>query len=89
MQTYNQASWRLCINKQDVESCEEADKKERQDVCCKEQKGGSLTNKSQRKLLSYASVIPETYEENDNDRSQDNTHFDAQKFEKEEITEIK
>ena len=55
----------------------------------KEQKGGSLTNKSQRKLLSYASVMPETYEENDNDKSQDNTHFDAQKFEKEEITEIK
>lgn len=33
-------------------------------------------NKIQRKLRSYASVIPETYEDTDSDRSQDNTHFD-------------
>ena len=55
----------------------------------KDQKGGSLTNKNQRKLRSYASVIPEIYEESDSDRNGDYTHFDAHKFEKEEKAEIK
>ena len=55
----------------------------------KDQKGGSLTNKNQRKLRSYASVIPEIYEENDSDRNGDDTLFDAYKFEKEERAEIK